>query len=128
MLRDLMLVGVGGFVGSVARFLVGGWVTQLSAASRFPVGTLAVNAIGCLLIGAIAGYTEHTNALSPHTRLLVFTGILGGFTTFSAFAFETWFLAREHAWLLAGTTVITQVVVALGAVWVGHSAAQIALR
>lgn len=128
MMRDVLLVGAGGFIGSVARFVLGGWVTQLTVASRFPTGTLAVNAIGCLCIGAISAYAEQTQALTAHTRLLLFTGLLGGFTTFSAFAYESWVLARENHWLLAGTSVVVQVVVALGAVWVGHASVQLALR
>ena len=127
-MRDVLLVGAGGFAGSVVRFLLSGWVTQLTAASRFPAGTLAVNVIGCLFIGAISAYAEQTNALTANARVLLLTGVLGGFTTFSAFAYESWFLARENHWLLAGTSVVLQIVVALGAVWVGHTSVQLALR
>lgn len=127
-MRELLLVGAGGFAGSIARFLLGGWVTQMTTASRFPFGTLAVNAIGCLCIGAISAYAEQTNALTAHTRVLLLSGVLGGFTTFSAFAYESWFLAREHQWFLAGASVVVQVVVALAAVSIGHSTVQLAVR
>jgi len=127
-MRDALIVGAGGFAGSIARFLLSGWITQLTTASRFPAGTLAVNTIGCLCIGGMSAYAEQTHLLSPHLRLLLFTGVLGGFTTFSAFAYESWFLGREHDWLLASASVLLHVAVALGAVWIGHTSVQLALR
>jgi CrcB protein len=122
-MRDLLLVGMGGFLGSVGRYALGAWVTQLSGVSRFPFGTLAVNAIGCLAIGLISGLAEHSSTFSPHTRLLLITGVVGGFTTFSAFAFESYFLAREQAWALAAINVIAHVLLGLVMVWLGHAAA-----
>lgn len=122
-MREALLVGFGGFIGSIARFALGALVTQLSAASRFPFGTLAVNTVGCFAIGLIAGIAEHTSAFSPHTRLLLITGVLGGFTTYSAFAYESFFLAREHARLLAATNVVAHIVAGLAMVWLGHAAA-----
>ena len=125
-MRDLLLVGSGGFIGSVARYLLSGMVTQATAASRFPFGTLTVNTVGCVCIGVLSGIAEQSGAFSPGTRVLLFTGILGGFTTFSAFAFETYFLGREHSWLFAGANIGSQVVLGLVAVWVGHQAAVLA--
>ena len=127
-MRDLLLVGSGGFIGTVARYLLSGAVTQASAASRFPFGTLAVNALGCLLIGVLSGLAEQSGAFSTSTRLLLFTGVLGGFTTFSAFAFETYFLGREQLWLLALANVGAQVAIGLAAVVVGHQGAVLASR
>lgn len=122
-MRELLLVGGGGFLGSVARYLLGGVATQATAASRFPMGTLTVNVVGCLVIGVLSGVVEHTHAFSPSTRLFLFTGLLGGFTTFSAFAYESYFLGREHAWTLAAVNIGLQVVLGLTAVWAGHAAA-----
>ncbi len=122
-MRDLLLVGMGGFLGSVTRYALGAWVTQQAAASRFPFGTLAVNAIGCLAIGLISGITEQSSTFSPHTRLLLITGVLGGFTTYSAFAYESYFLAREQAWALAAINVTAHVLLGLSMVWLGHAAA-----
>jgi CrcB protein len=119
-LRDVLLVGGGGFLGSVARYYFGGMVTQAAAAPRFPVGTLAVNTLGCLAIGVVAGLAERLHLFSPSTRILVMTGLLGGFTTFSAFAYETLFLAREARWMAAGGNVLLQVGLGLLAVWLGH--------
>ena len=119
-MRELLFVGSGGFIGSVARFLLSGAVTQVTTASRFPFGTLAVNALGCLAIGMLSGIAEQTGAFSPNTRLLLFTGVLRGFTTSSAFAYETLFLGREHAWSLALVNVVAQVALGLAALFIGH--------
>jgi len=119
-MRDFFLVGVGGFVGSVSRYYLGGLVLHLTAASRFPWGTLAVNTLGCLVIGVLAGAAEHRHYLTPPTRLFLFTGMLGGFTTFSAFGYETYFLGREHSWPAAALNVGLHLLLALPAVWLGH--------
>jgi CrcB protein len=119
-LRDLLLVGTGGFLGSVARYLIGLLVTQASGASRFPFATLVVNVTGSLIIGALAAFAQRENVLSPGTRLFLFTGLLGGYTTFSAFAYETLILGREQAWLAAALNVLAHVALGLAAVWVGY--------
>ncbi|HEY9517651.1 MAG TPA: fluoride efflux transporter CrcB [Gemmatimonadales bacterium] len=118
-MRNLLLVGGGGFLGSVARYYITGWATQVSHAGRFPVGTLAVNVTGCLLIGFLAGLAEHAHLLSPPTRLFLLTGFLGGYTTYSAFAYETYFLGREHLTLAALTSIALHLLLGLGAVLLG---------
>lgn len=119
-MRDLLLVGCGGFLGSVARYYLGGAVLHASGAARFPWSTLVVNSAGCLVLGVLAGLAEHVHYFSPHTRLLLFTGLLGGFTTYSAFAYETYFLAREQLWGAAVANVALQVVLGVAAMWLGH--------
>lgn len=119
-MRDFLLVGVGGFVGSVSRYYLGGLVLHATAASRFPWATLVVNTLGCLVIGVLAGAAEQSHFLTPATRLFLFTGLLGGFTTFSAFGYETYFLGREHAWPAAALNVGAHLLLALPAVWLGH--------
>jgi CrcB protein len=123
--RDLLLVGSGGFVGSVARYYLSGLVLHASGAARFPWGTLAVNAVGCLTIGALAALAEHLHLFTPAARLLLFTGLLGGFTTYSAFAYETYFLAREQLWTAAAANVTLHLVLGLCGVWLGHRAVTI---
>jgi CrcB protein len=118
--RDLLLVGSGGFLGSVARYYLSGLVLHATGAARFPWGTLAVNTLGCVAIGVLAGLAEHLHLFSPPVRLLVFTGVLGGFTTYSAFAYETYFLAREHLWFAAAANLALQIALGLGGVWLGH--------
>ena len=119
-MRNLLLVGGGGFLGSVARYLLGGFVLHATGAPRFPFSTLFVNVTGCLAIGILAGFAERAHVFSPATRLFLITGFLGGYTTFSAFAYETFFLGREHAWFGAAANVLAQVAFGLVAVWVGY--------
>lgn len=118
-MRNLLLVGGGGFLGSVARYYVTGWATHMTHAGRFPLGTLVVNVTGCLLIGFLAGLAEYAHLLSAPTRVFLLTGFLGGFTTYSAFAYETYFLGREHMALAALANVALQLVLGLGGVVVG---------
>ena len=119
-MRSFLLVGVGGFLGSVCRYYLGGLALHLTAASRFPWGTLAVNTLGCTVIGLLAGAAEYRHILGPSARLFLFTGLLGGFTTFSAFGYETYFLGREHSWVAAMLNVGLHLALALPAVWLGH--------
>jgi fluoride exporter len=119
-MRDVILVGFGGFLGSIARYALGGVVTQLTAASRFPFGTLVVNLLGCFVMGIVTGYAERTHLIGSSARLFLMTGLLGGFTTYSAFAYESYFLGREQAlgWMLAN--IALHVVAGLGVLWLGH--------
>lgn len=119
-MRNLFLVGTGGLLGSVSRYYLSGLVMHAAGAPRFPLATLVVNVTGCLAIGLVAGFAEHAHLFSPATRLFLLTGFLGGFTTFSAFAYETYFLGREHAWPSAALNVAAHVIAGLVAVWVGH--------
>jgi len=122
-MRDILLVGSGGFLGSVARFLLGSAIMRVptdGAGRSFPLGTLAVNVIGCLIIGVLAGAGSRGNAFTEDIRRFLFTGVLGGFTTFSAFGYETFMLAREGRWSLAAANVMLQVAAGLFAVWLGY--------
>ena len=119
-MKDLLLVGGGGFLGSVARYLLGGLVLHATGAPRFPWSTLFVNVTGCLAIGILGGFAERAHVFSPATRLFLITGFLRGYTTFSALAYETFFLGREHAWVSAAANVLASVTLGLAAVWVGY--------
>lgn len=91
----VLWVGLGGFFGSSLRFLIGGWVQRLAGFSSFPWGTLTVNGIGCLALGLLGGLAESRQILGPAQRAFMFIGVLGGFTTFSTFAYETVGLAQD---------------------------------
>lgn len=123
--RQVLLVGLGGFVGSALRFLLGGWVHRLTPGSTFPYGTLTVNVAGCLVIGFLGGMLELRQAVGPGERLFLIVGVLGGFTTFSSFAYETLGLAHGGDLLRAGANVTAQVVLGLTAAWLGYAAAQL---
>jgi len=116
----VLLVGGGGFAGSVLRYWLSGLAQDAARDSLFPWGTLAVNLTGCLAIGALAQLAEARGAFTAEMRLLLFTGLLGGFTTFSAFGNETLNLVRATEPGLALANVLAHMIVALGAVWAGR--------
>lgn len=118
-MREILLVGAGGFVGSVCRYLASGWVQRLVPGFLFPWGTLAVNVAGCLGIGLAAGLVGARHWADPEVRLAVTVGLLGGFTTFSTFGAETLALARAGEAWRAAANVVAQVALGLAAVWLG---------
>jgi CrcB protein len=117
----LLLVGLGGALGSIARHLLGTWVNSAFPLSTFPWGTLAVNVSGCLVIGLLGGLGDARASLGPELRMFLFVGVLGGFTTFSSFAYETLALLRFEDLARALANVAAQVVLGLGAAWIGYS-------
>lgn len=116
----LLLIGSGGFIGSVGRYLVSRGMQSLFMELSLPMGTLSVNAIGCLLAGLLGGLLETRLDLSAELQLFFLVGVLGGFTTFSAFGYETFNLLRTTHPLVAGANILTQVVLGIGAVCLGH--------
>jgi CrcB protein len=120
--KAVLLVALGGAIGSVARYKLSTLVMQHVADWRFPAGTFAVNVLGCLVAGALAGLAERQQLVSAEARLLLFTGLLGGFTTFSAFGLETVHLMRRGDWGIAAANVALSVVAALLALWLGLAA------
>jgi CrcB protein len=117
---NVFWVGVGGFIGSVLRYFMSGLVQEWSKRDDFPVGTLSVNVLGCLVIGLLSQLAEARGALSPAARAFIIVGILGGFTTFSSFGNETMNLWRDGERALGFANVAAQLVLGLGAVWVGR--------
>jgi len=111
----LLLVGIGGFFGAIARYGISGFFPR----EGFPTGTLVVNALGCLIMGNLMGLMMERQLFSPETRLLWMTGFLGALTTFSTFGAETVMLIREGSRLLALLNVAANVVLGLGAVVLG---------
>ena len=116
----VLLVGAGSFIGGVLRYGLSTWVYKALDNPWFPYGTLAVNAGGCIVIGFLSGLAEARAAFTPETRLFLFVGILGGFTTFSSFALETFSLARETQSVAALANIGLQVVLGLLAVRIGN--------
>jgi CrcB protein len=122
-LKSVLLVALGGALGSVARFKLSGWVLQQTTSGRFPAGTLAVNLVGCLVAGLLAGMAAKQDILSAETRLFLFTGLLGGFTTFSAFGLETLLLLKRGEAAVAVTNAVVSVVAGLLVAWLGYELA-----
>jgi len=117
----LLLIGAGGFVGSVLRYAMGGLVHRIVPATMFPLGTLAVNVVGCFCIGLLSGLGEARGVLGPRTRLFLLIGLLGGFTTFSTFGCETHALSRTGEMAKALLNVAANVIVGIAAVWAGFA-------
>jgi fluoride exporter len=119
----ILLAGFGGFLGSVLRYSVSGFVQDFSRSIHFPYGTLAVNLIGCFAIGFLSQLAETRGLFTAETRTLVFVGVLGGFTTFSAFGNETINLWREGESGRALINIAAHLVLCLGAVWLSRGLA-----
>lgn len=120
MIKNLLLVGIGGGAGTILRYLCQKWFNE-SYQSTFPLGTFLVNISGCFLIGVFFALGEKANVLSPSVRLLLITGLCGGYTTFSTFAFENFASLRigdmSTFFLYAAGSVIGGVI----AVFIGSS-------
>ena len=116
-MRVIIFIGIGSFIGGVARYLLSQLI-QPKAFPSFPYGTLAVNIIGCFLIGIIYGLAQRSG-ISNEWRLFLMTGILGGFTTFSAFSLETITLMRSGHTHEAFLYVAVSIIIGLLATWSG---------
>lgn len=121
----ILLVGAGGFLGSILRYVLSGWTHRILDNPWFPYGTLVVNVTGSLAIGFLAGLADSRSLFSSEARLFVFIGLLGGFTTFSSLAIETFSLARSAQLLAAAMNVTLQLFLGLVAVWLGNLLARL---
>lgn len=115
---NILIVGLGGGVGSILRYLCQKWINE-SYQHNFPLATFLVNIFGCLLIGIFYALGEKGNILSPQTRLLLITGLCGGFTTFSTFAFENMNLLRTGDNFYFILYALGSVVLGIVAVYIG---------
>lgn len=127
-MNKLLLVGIGGFIGASLRYWFGGMVQEWSGSVTFPYGTLVVNLLGCLVIGFLSQLAEARSVFTPETRLLVFTGVLGGFTTFSTFGNETYTFLQDGENRLAFINLAVHVVIGLAMVWCGRALAHLIWR
>jgi CrcB protein len=125
-MKTLWLVGMGGFLGSIVRYGLGSLLGRFKSGWTFPVETLVINVLGCLVLGVLAGLSETRGVLTGTTRAFLFVGLLGGFTTFSAFGHETFELLRDGQWPVAVLSTGLQVALGIGGVWAGHALARAA--
>ena len=123
-----LFVGTGGFIGAVLRYWLSGLIQQFSISTFFPIGTLVVNLLGCLLIGFLSELAEEHGVFTTESRVLVFVGVLGGFTTFSTFSNETMNLLREGQNSFAFVNIAGHLILGIGAVWLGRTLAYLIWR
>lgn len=128
MMRNVILAGLGGFVGSAARYSISVALVRTSAALTFPVATLLVNVVGSFFIGYLLGATTARSWFTDDARIFLVVGILGGFTTFSSFSNDTLQLWRESGASRAALNVLLNVTICLLAVWIGDAAARAVAR
>lgn len=113
----LLLVGLGGFIGAILRYVLGGWIQNNFV--NFPVGTLVINATGSFFIGLIMYLSEYQGMFSDETRIFLTIGILGGFTTLSTFGYESFRLLDDSKFTLMAINVISTVLFSIMAVYLG---------
>lgn len=123
---NFLLVGLGGALGAMARYGLSSLI-QRRAGDAFPWGTLVVNLVGCLAIGAVLHGVEERAWLGPQARLFAAAGVIGGFTTFSAFGFETLQLMQGGRWGWAFAYAAGSVVLGLTMVWLGRALVRLAV-
>lgn len=120
-LINAAVVGLGGFIGVLGRYGLGGLLHRQLPMATFPYGTLAVNLLGCFAIGVLAGLAESRQLFGPEVRMFAFIGVLGGFTTFSTFSYETVLMLRDAEYWRAIVNVGVHVVLGLTLVWLGFA-------
>jgi len=119
-----LLVGVGGFLGSVARYWLAG-VVQRWNGTDFPAGTLAVNILGSFVLGLVVALSLERDLVSPNARLFLGAGFCGGFTTMSTFSYETLALLRDGSVVAGMSNIGATLLSCLAAVWLGDTVARL---
>lgn len=114
----ILVIGTGGALGAVGRYLINSWVAQVMG-TQFPWGILVVNILGGLAMGVIAELGAQSMTMAQETRAFLTTGILGGFTTFSAFSLDTALLIERGELLNASVYVLASVIGSVGALFAG---------
>ena len=112
-----LIIGIGSFIGGILRYWISGWVQ--SGALTFPLGTLVVNFIGSLVLSLIMYLSEHAGLFSEEIRIFWTIGLLGSFTTMSAFSYESFRLLEQNENMLFGLNMVGTVILTLGAVYLG---------
>ncbi|MEL1242768.1 fluoride efflux transporter CrcB [Flavobacterium sp. DGU11] len=118
MIKSILLVGLGGAIGSILRYLSAILVSKYWN-QAFPLATFIINMVGCLLIGLLIAFIEKQPGVSDNFRLLMVTGFCGGYTTYSAFAYENTSLIGSSQSLIAFAYIAASVLVGILFVWVG---------
>lgn len=127
-MTNLIIIGVGGFLGAISRYLISGWIQSGSKVIDFPVGTMTVNIIGSFVIGILSYLSFSRSFFSPEMRLLLIVGFLGAFTTFSSFSNETMGLFRGGEWMKGLVNIGLTNFFCLLATWAGFSLSNLVWR
>lgn len=120
-MNQILLVGLGGALGSIARFKLSGLILRHTIEWRFPLPTFTINIIGCLVIGILAGLATKESFFSNDIRVFLFTGLVGGFTTFSAFGLETLLLLRREEFAIAALYVALSILIGIAVMFMSYS-------
>ena len=123
-MRNILVIALGASIGANLRYALSNWAAQ-QWGTTFPYGTMIINVLGSFLIGFILALAATRISLSVPWRLLLVTGLLGGFTTFSTFSYETYSLLVEGSWLEAGLNIVGSVGIGLIAVLLGAGLARL---
>ncbi|QWR78667.1 fluoride efflux transporter CrcB [Candidatus Magnetomonas plexicatena] len=122
--KSYLIVGMGGFLGAVARYALGGWIGRRFGSS-FPWGTLFINVSGSFFIALVMAICAEKYMVNPQWRLFLAVGFLGAYTTFSTFEYETGQLLRGGEFLYAALNVVLSVVVGFIALKLGETLAKL---
>lgn len=117
----LFLVGIGGFLGSILRYITSEFIFRILGKPYFPYGTLFVNIFGCFSIGFLSGLSENKQLFNPETRIFILVGLLGGFTTFSTFGYEVFSFARDGQIISSLSNLAFHIILGIVGVWFGYS-------
>ena len=120
---NILMIGAGGFFGAILRYLVSGWAHRMAGTS-FPYGTLTVNVLGSFLLGFFFIIAQERFMISPQIRSFIAIGLLGAFTTYSTYSFESIMLLKEAMYILATLNITLNLVLGLFAVWLGMTLAR----
>jgi len=119
-MQKILIIGLGGFAGAVLRYSLNGFIQNATNNLSFPYGTLVINLVGCILMGAFSELVESFGFFSAETRSFLFIGLLGAFTTFSTFGNESVNLLREGSHWLSFLNISLHILLGLGAIGLGR--------
>lgn len=122
-MQNILIIGLGGFLGAVARYSIGLWIGQ-KWGRTFPLGTFFINVSGSFLIGFLMSLFTERFMLNPQWRMFLVIGFLGAYTTFSTFEYETGALLKDGEWLIAALNVCLSVIIGFAALKLGEGAAR----